>query len=105
MPVTQQVPYGKPTTEALGWQAGGPANKRLAMAREEYLPGNWFKEPENLDEIGKTNSFWKIMKTMNKNVINNVYSSSIIALGNYLSNYTKYQLSRHVPYGNNNRNK
>ena len=44
MPVTEQVPYGKPTTEALGGPAGGPANKRLAMAREEYLPGNWFKK-------------------------------------------------------------
>ena len=43
MPVTEQVPYGKPTTEALGWPAGGPINKRLAMAREEYLPGNWLK--------------------------------------------------------------
>ena len=74
------------------------------MAREEYLPGNWFKGPEKLYEIGKTNDVWKIIKRMNKNVINNVYSSSIIALGNYLSNYTKYQLSRQVPYGNNNRN-
>ena len=43
MPVTEQVPYGKPTTEAPGGPAGGQANNRLAMAREEYLPGNWFK--------------------------------------------------------------
>ena len=75
------------------------------MAGEEYLPGNWFKGPENLDEIGRTNGFWKIIKTMNKNVINNVYRSTIIALGSYLSNYTRYQLSRQVPYGDNNRNK
>ena len=37
MPVTKQVPYGKPTTEALGWPADGPVKKKLAMAREEYL--------------------------------------------------------------------
>ena len=41
MPATEQVPYGKPTTEALGRPAGGPVNKMLAMAREEYLPRNW----------------------------------------------------------------
>ena len=40
---TEHVPYGKPTTEALGRLAGGPINKMLAMAREEYLPGNWVK--------------------------------------------------------------
>ena len=43
IPVTEKVPYSKPTTEALGWLAVGPANKRLAKAREEYLPENWFK--------------------------------------------------------------
>ena len=59
MPVTEQVPYGKPTTEALGWQAGGPANKRLAMAREVYLPGNWFKGPQKLGERGKTNDVFQ----------------------------------------------
>ena len=79
MPVTEQVPYGKMTTEALGWQAGGPANKRLALAREEYLPGILFKGPEKLGEKGKTNDVWKIIKRMNKNVINMVYSSSQIA--------------------------
>ena len=41
MPDTEQVPYGKPTTEALGRPAGGPVNKRLAMAKGEYLPRNW----------------------------------------------------------------
>ena len=40
---TEQVPYGKPTTEALGRLDGGPVNKTLAMAREENLPGNWLK--------------------------------------------------------------
>ena len=43
MPVAEQVHYGNPTTGALGWPAEGPANKRRAMAKEEYLPGNWFK--------------------------------------------------------------
>ena len=43
MPVTEQVPYGKLITEAIGWQAGGSAKKSLAMASEEYLPGNWSK--------------------------------------------------------------
>ena len=50
IPVTEQVPYGKPTTEALGWLAGGPANKRLAKAREEYLQGNWFMGARKLTE-------------------------------------------------------
>ena len=102
MPVTEQVPYGKQTTEDLGWQAGVPANKRLAMAIEEYLPRNWFKGPEKLGQRGKTNDVWKIINRMNKNVINMVYSSGLIAMGNYLSNYTKYQPSKQVPNGNNN---
>ena len=42
-PVTEELPYGKPTTEALGRPAGELVNKRLAMAREEYLPRNWLK--------------------------------------------------------------
>ena len=53
------------------------------MAREEYLQGNWFKGPEKLGERGKTNDVWKIIKRMNKDVINIVYSSSIIALENF----------------------
>ena len=48
MPVTEQVPYGKPTTEVLGWLAGGPVNKKLAMAREEYLPENWQKRAKQI---------------------------------------------------------
>ena len=50
------------------------------MAREEYLPGNWLKWPEKLGERGKTNDVWHIIERMKKNVINIVYSSSIIAL-------------------------
>ena len=60
------------------------------MAREEYLPGNWFKRPEKLGERVKTKDVWKVIKRMNKNVISIAYSSSIIALKNYLPNYTKY---------------
>ena len=43
MPVTEQAPYGKPIAEAVGGLTGGQANKRLAIAREEYLAGTWFK--------------------------------------------------------------
>ena len=97
MSITEQVPYGKLTTEALGCQAGGPANKRLAIAREEYLPGNWFKGgPEKLTERGKMSDVWKIINRINKNVINMVYSSCLIALGKYLHSYMKHTLSRQV---------
>ena len=49
MPVTEQAPYGKLSTEALGRPAGGPVNKRLAMAKEEYLPGNWLKRAKKIN--------------------------------------------------------
>ena len=80
--VTEQVPYSKPTTEALGWLAGGPANKSLAKAREEYLPGNWFKGSKQLTKIWKMNDVWNIINRVNKNVINMVYSSCLITSGN-----------------------
>ena len=61
MPVTEKVTYGKPTTEALGWPAGGSVNKRLAMAREEYLPGNWLERDIKLTEKWKENDVWKMI--------------------------------------------
>ena len=99
MPVTDQVPYGKPTTEALGWPAVGPANKRLAMAREEYLLGNWLKRARKIN--WKIENDWRleIINRINKNVIDMVYSSYLIALEKYLNIYRKNQLSRQVPYG------
>ena len=73
-PVTEQVPYGKPTTEALGWPASGPANKRLAMAREEYLPESWLERDKKLADRWKMNCVWKLINNINKNVIYMVYN-------------------------------
>ena len=62
MPVTEQVPYSKQTTEALGSLAGEPVKKRLALAREEYVPGNWQKRANKiLTERWKANDFWKMI--------------------------------------------
>ena len=68
MPVTEQVPYGKPTTEALGWPAGGPVNKTLAMAKEENLPGNWLKRATKNN--WKIENKWRLENDKCKQIIN-----------------------------------
>ena len=70
MPVTEQVPYGKPTTEALGWPAGEPVNKRLASHGKRRIPARKLAKKGQKNINWKTENEWRLQNDKCKQITN-----------------------------------